>query len=82
MFGGARLPEPGGAAWAAKNEEQKRNLETNSNYYEEARAFARLCSQHSASSYCREFVVVTGGGPGVWRRATPAPTTSARRRSG
>ncbi len=65
LFGGARLPEPGGEAWAAKNETQKRNLEKNSKYYEEARKFARLCSQHSAASYYREFVVVTGGGPGV-----------------
>ncbi|PZN56726.1 MAG: 3-isopropylmalate dehydrogenase, partial [Proteobacteria bacterium] len=65
LFGGARLPEPGGDAWAAKNETQKRNLEKNSIYYEEARKFARLCSQHSAASYYREFVVVTGGGPGV-----------------
>jgi uncharacterized protein (TIGR00730 family) len=65
LFGGARIPEPGGDAWAAKNETQKKNLEANSRYYEEARAFARLCSQHSASSYYREFVVVTGGGPGV-----------------
>ena len=65
LFGGARLPEPGGVAWAAKNETQKRNLLKNSAYYEEARKFARLCSQHSAASYYREFVVVTGGGPGV-----------------
>ncbi|WP_274630430.1 LOG family protein [Arvimicrobium flavum] len=65
MFGGARLPEPGGPAWAAKNETQKRNLEQNSKYYDEARKFARLCSQQSAGSYYREFVVVTGGGPGV-----------------
>ncbi|MEQ1941411.1 LOG family protein [Mesorhizobium sp. VNQ89] len=65
LFGGARIPEPGGAAWAAKNETQKKNLEANSRYYEEARAFARICSQHSAASYYREFVVVTGGGPGV-----------------
>ena len=65
LFGGARLPEPGGAAWAAKNETQKKNLEANSKYYEEARQFARLCSRHSATSYYREFVVVTGGGPGV-----------------
>ena len=48
LFGGARIPEPGGEAWAAKNEVQKKNLEANSRYYEEARAFARLCSQHSA----------------------------------
>jgi uncharacterized protein (TIGR00730 family) len=65
MFGGARLPEPGGEAWAAKDDRQKRNLEKNSRYYAEARKFARLCSQHSAASYFREYVVVTGGGPGV-----------------
>jgi len=65
LFGGARLPEPGGPAWAAKNEIQEKNLIANSRYYDEARRFARLCSEHSATSYYREFVVVTGGGPGV-----------------
>ena len=65
LFGGARIPEPGGEAWAAKNETQRKNLEANARYYEEARNFARLCSQHSAKTYYREFVVVTGGGPGV-----------------
>ncbi len=65
IFGGARLPEPGGDAWAAKNEIQEKNLKKNSRYYQEARDFARLCSQHSQTSYYREFVVVTGGGPGV-----------------
>jgi uncharacterized protein (TIGR00730 family) len=65
LFGGARLPEPGGPAWAAKNETQQRNLLKNSVYYEEARKFARLCSEYSARSYYREYVVVTGGGPGV-----------------
>lgn len=65
MFGGARLPEPGGEAWAAKNETQKKNLLKNAKYYDEARKFAQLCSKQSALSYYREFVVVTGGGPGV-----------------
>jgi predicted Rossmann-fold nucleotide-binding protein len=65
LFGGARIPEPGGVAWAAKNETQRKNLEANARYYEEARAFARLCSEHSAFDRHREFVVVTGGGPGV-----------------
>ena len=65
LFGGARIPEPGGPAWAAKNETQKKNLEANAGYYAEARQFARLCSEYSASTYYREFVVVTGGGPGV-----------------
>src|SRR5690554_922656 len=65
LFGGARLPEPGGDAWAAKNETQKKNLLANAKYYEEARRFARVCSEHSATTYYREYVVVTGGGPGV-----------------
>jgi len=65
MFGGARIPKPGEDAWAAKNDEQKRNLEVNSRFYEEARLFARLASQYSATTGYSEMVVVTGGGPGV-----------------
>jgi uncharacterized protein (TIGR00730 family) len=65
LFGGARIPEPGKPAWAAKNETQRQNLEAASVYYEEARKFARLCSQYSAEYDHRDFVVVTGGGPGV-----------------
>lgn len=66
LFGGARIPEPGTEAWAAKNETQKRNLEANARFYDEARDFAKLASQHSAdSSGGKEFVIVTGGGPGI-----------------
>ncbi|MFB2549845.1 LOG family protein [Ensifer soli] len=65
MFGGARIPEPGKDAWAAKNETQRRNLMDASVYYEEARKFARLCSEHARLSGFSEYVVVTGGGPGV-----------------
>jgi len=65
MFGGARIPEPGKEAWAAKNDIQKKNLEANSKYYTEARNFARLASLYSASTYNKEMVVTTGGGPGV-----------------
>ncbi|UNE54303.1 LOG family protein [Bartonella machadoae] len=65
LFGGARIPEPGQEAWAAKNDIQKKNLHAMSHYYNEAREFARLCSCYSATTEYREFVVVTGGGPGV-----------------
>ncbi|MCD2174434.1 LOG family protein [Rhizobium sp. C4] len=65
LFGGARIPEPGRPAWAAKNDTQRQNLEAASVYYDEARKFARLCSEYSADYGHREFVVVTGGGPGV-----------------
>jgi uncharacterized protein (TIGR00730 family) len=65
MFGGARIPAPGQKAWAAKNEGQKANLEAASVFYDEARKFARLCSEWSAGYDHKEYVVVTGGGPGV-----------------
>ncbi|MDB5622997.1 MAG: hypothetical protein JWR39_1560 [Devosia sp.] len=65
LFGGARIPEPGKPAWAAKNAVQKANLEAASRYYDEARAFARLASETSRSLDYKEYVVVTGGGPGV-----------------
>lgn len=65
LFGGARLPAPGEDAWAAKNDVQKANLEKNSKYYDEARKFARLASLTSETMDHKEYVVVTGGGPGV-----------------
>ena len=65
LFGGARIPEPGKPAWAAKNELQKTNLELASRYYDEARRFAQLVSLTSKSLGFKDYVVVTGGGPGV-----------------
>ena len=65
LFGGARIPEPGKPAWAARNETQKKNLELASRYYEEARRFAQYASLASQSTGYKDFVVTTGGGPGV-----------------
>jgi uncharacterized protein (TIGR00730 family) len=65
LFGGARIPEPGKAAWAAHNPTQKRNLEAASRYYEEARRFARYASLTAKALEYHDYVVVTGGGPGV-----------------
>ena len=65
LFGGARIPEPGKPAWAARNETQKKNLELASRYYDEARKFAQYASVTSQATDYRDFVVVTGGGPGV-----------------
>ena len=65
LFGGARIPEPGMSAWAAHNPTQKRNLEAASRYYQEARKFAQYASLTSKALDFRDFVVVTGGGPGV-----------------
>ena len=65
LFGGARIPEPGKVAWAAQNETQKKNLEASSRYYAEARRFAQYASLTSKALDYRDYVIVTGGGPGV-----------------
>ncbi|WP_137149910.1 LOG family protein [Devosia sp. FKR38] len=65
LFGGARIPEPGKAAWAARNDVQRANLEAASHYYDEARHFAQLASATSKALDFKDYVVVTGGGPGV-----------------
>lgn len=65
LFGGARIPEPGKEAWAAKTEIARKNLEKNSKYYTEARRFAQLASRTSEATGYKDYVVVTGGGPGV-----------------
>ena len=65
LFGGARIPAPGQAAWAARNETQRGNLEAASVDYEEARKFAHLCASYGEQFDHQEYVVVTGGGPGV-----------------
>lgn len=65
LFGGARIPEPGQDAWAARNETQRRNLEANARYYTEARRFAQYASLTSKALDYKDYVIVTGGGPGV-----------------
>ena len=76
MFGGARIPAPGAAA-EAKTEIARKNLEASARYYDEARAFARFASEESLRRDGKEFVVVTGGGPGVMEPAISARKTSA-----
>nr|WP_321249735.1 TIGR00730 family Rossman fold protein [uncultured Ruegeria sp.] len=60
MFGGARIPEP-----SQKHTARTETLAGLSQYYDEAREFARLMTLKSKETGCRENVIVTGGGPGV-----------------
>ncbi|MCL6284702.1 TIGR00730 family Rossman fold protein [Ruegeria sp. 2012CJ41-6] len=60
MFGGARIPEP-----SKKHTARTQTLADLSEFYDEAREFARLMTEKSKQSGCRENVIVTGGGPGV-----------------
>lgn len=65
LFGGARIPEPGTDPWAAKTDIARKNLTASSKYYTEAVEFAKLASGESKKHDYKEYVVVTGGGPGV-----------------
>ncbi|TBN41960.1 LOG family protein [Paracoccus subflavus] len=60
MFGGARIPSPQNAAQA-----RTPALAKLSAYYEEARIFAQEMTRRSLETGGREFVITTGGGPGV-----------------
>ncbi|MGR3454186.1 LOG family protein [Pseudooceanicola sp.] len=60
LFGGARIPAPEHRATA-----RTETLAELSSYYDEARTFARMITEKSLESYGREWVICTGGGPGV-----------------
>ncbi len=60
MFGGARIPSPD-----ETDKARTKTLAGLSKYYTEAVEFARLCTQKSMTTDNKEYVVVTGGGPGV-----------------
>ncbi len=60
LFGGARIPAP-----EAKDGARTRTLADLSRFYDEARRFARLCTEASIAEGGSRHVVVTGGGPGV-----------------
>jgi uncharacterized protein (TIGR00730 family) len=46
-----------------------RSIEAKAGYYDEAREFARLVSSEFQSRNGREFVIMTGGGPGIMEAA-------------
>jgi hypothetical protein len=60
LFGGARIPDP-----ATQDKDRTTAMAGLSKYYDEAREFSRLMTVKSIASYGREYVVATGGGPGV-----------------
>jgi predicted Rossmann-fold nucleotide-binding protein len=60
MFGGARIPAPN-----ARETARTKTLGELSHYYDEARKFAHLVGAESVRRQGTEYVVCTGGGPGV-----------------
>lgn len=62
MFGGARIPDPDSAEQMAAATPGLRKLAP---IYTEARQLARMIARESLRHYGRDYVVCTGGGPGV-----------------
>ncbi|CUH74753.1 LOG family protein [Tropicibacter naphthalenivorans] len=60
LFGGARIPSP-----ENKDKARTQSLADLSHFYEEARLFSRLMTRKALEAKNKEYVVVTGGGPGV-----------------
>ncbi len=68
IFGSARIEEPGAEPKAASKEISAR-LRDKDRYYDEARKLARLASAEAMKHYGQEFVVCSGGGPGIMEAA-------------
>ena len=60
LFGGARIPDP-----VNRDNASTRALADLSDYYDQAREFAKRITEKSIALGNREYVVVTGGGPGI-----------------
>lgn len=60
LFGGARIPSP-----ADKDRARTARLGALSHYYDEARRFSRIMTERSLASGGHDYVICTGGGPGV-----------------
>ena len=64
FFGGARIPPP-----ELRETARTKTLGELTHFYEEARKLGRLVGEESVRRYGRQYVVATGGGPGVMEAA-------------
>ncbi len=69
VFGSARIPAPGEKSERDYNSETHAALQKNSKYYEMARKFSRIVTEASKETDCKEWVICSGGGPGIMEAA-------------
>ena len=69
VFGSARIPEPGKKSERDYSDATHEALATNSKYYEMAREFSRIVTRDSKKTDCKEWVICSGGGPGIMEAA-------------
>jgi len=69
VFGSARIPEPGKKSERDYNDATQAALQQNSKYYQVAREFSNIVTQASMATDCKEWVICSGGGPGIMEAA-------------
>ncbi len=70
IFGSARIPDPEQESGDTPDGAVPENpVSSKAGYYGQARKFARFASLEALKHYGREFVVVSGGGPGIMEAA-------------
>ncbi|MCF6293815.1 MAG: LOG family protein [Robiginitomaculum sp.] len=69
VFGGARIPAPDTKPVRTTDDATVKSLQNKANYYTEARQFAQLVSKYSLDNGGRDWVICSGGGPGVMEAA-------------
>ncbi len=69
VFGGARIPAPGAEPERTADAALVKSLQAKAHFYDEARTFARIVSEYSLSTGGRDWVICSGGGPGVMEAA-------------
>ncbi|PHR62354.1 MAG: lysine decarboxylase [Robiginitomaculum sp.] len=69
VFGGARIPSPDGQPVRTDDPALIKSLNDKAHFYEEARNFAKAVSRYSLDHGGRDWVICSGGGPGVMEAA-------------
>lgn len=69
VFGSARIPEPGSKSERDYSDATHKALQKNTVYYEMAREFSQIVTRHSKKTDCKEWVICSGGGPGIMEAA-------------
>ncbi len=69
VFGSARIPEPGTKSVRDLGGEAEEALREKSKFYELTRDFSRTVSQACLAADGKEWVIVSGGGPGIMEAA-------------